>query len=54
MAPRWDAIVVVEYPTAQAFLDMVSNPEYARLNEDSVAALDRAELIATSVWSSDK
>src|SRR5262245_35471072 len=51
--PWWDAIVVVEYPSARAFLDMVSNSEYARLNEDRIAALERAELIATSVWSAD-
>jgi uncharacterized protein (DUF1330 family) len=49
--PWWDAIIVVEYPSPSAFLQMVSNPEYATINEHRVAALDRAELIATSVWS---
>jgi hypothetical protein len=31
----------------------VGNPDYATINEHRVAALDRAELIATSVWSDD-
>ena len=48
--PWWDAIVVVQYPSPNAFLEMVSDPEYAPLNEHRMAALDRAELIATSVW----
>jgi hypothetical protein len=33
--PWWDAIIVVEYPSPAAFLDMVS---------------DRGDLIATSIW----
>ncbi|OBG19586.1 DUF1330 domain-containing protein [Mycobacterium sp. 852002-51057_SCH5723018] len=49
--PWWDAILVVEYPTPQAFIDMVTTPEYAQVHEHRAAGLDRGELIATSAWS---
>ena len=48
--PWWDAILVVEYPTPGAFLDMVSNEEYAEILKHRSAALDRGDLIATSDW----
>ncbi|MDT5015940.1 MAG: hypothetical protein QOD39_2100 [Mycobacterium sp.] len=48
--PWWDAIIVVEYPTPAAFLDMVSNEEYLKVHEYRAAGLDRGDLIATSVW----
>jgi uncharacterized protein (DUF1330 family) len=48
--PWWDAILVVEYPTPQAFIDMVTTPEYAKVHEHRAAALERGELIATSAW----
>src|SRR5262249_2051932 len=28
--PWWDAILIVEYPTPQAFIDMVTTSEYAK------------------------
>jgi uncharacterized protein (DUF1330 family) len=49
--PLWDAILVVEYPTPQAFMDMVTTPEYAEIHEHRAAGLDRGDLIATSAWS---
>ena len=49
--PWWDAILVVEYPTPQAFIDMVTTPEYANVHEHRAAALERGDLIATSAWS---
>jgi uncharacterized protein (DUF1330 family) len=48
--PWWDAIIVVEYPSPAAFLDMVTNEEYLKVHEHRVAGLDRGDLIATSVW----
>jgi uncharacterized protein (DUF1330 family) len=48
--PWWDAIIVVEYPSPAAFLDMVSNQEYLKVHEHRTAGLDRGDLIATSVW----
>jgi uncharacterized protein (DUF1330 family) len=48
--PWWDAILVVEYPSPEAFLKMVSDPDYLEVHKHREAALDRAELIATSHW----
>src|ERR1700754_2356057 len=48
--PWWDAIMVVEYPSPAAFLDMVSNEDYLKVHEHRVAGLDRGDLIATSTW----
>ena len=49
--PWWDAILIVEYPTPAAFIDMVTTAEYAKVHEHRAAALDRGDLIATSTWS---
>ena len=46
--PWWDAILIVEYPTPQAFIDMVTSPEYAKVHEHRAAGLERGDLIATS------
>ena len=48
--PWWDAIIVVQYPTPAAFLQMVTNEDYAKVHEHRAAALDSAELIATTTW----
>lgn len=48
--PWWDVILIVEYPTPQAFIDMVTTQEYAKVHEHR-AGLDRGDLIATSTWS---
>jgi uncharacterized protein (DUF1330 family) len=48
--PWWDAIIVVEYPSPAAFLDMVSNEDYLKVHEHRAAGLDRGDLIATSTW----
>jgi uncharacterized protein (DUF1330 family) len=48
--PWWDAIIVVEYPSPAAFLDMVSDEEYLKVHEHRAAGLDRGDLIATSIW----
>jgi uncharacterized protein (DUF1330 family) len=49
--PWWDAILLVEYPTPAAFIDMVITEDYAKVHEHRAAALDRGDLIATSMWS---
>jgi uncharacterized protein (DUF1330 family) len=49
--PWWDAILVVQYPTPQAFIDMVTTDEYAEVHEHRAAGLERGDLIATSTWS---
>jgi uncharacterized protein (DUF1330 family) len=43
---RWDLVVVVEYPTRQAFLDMVSSPDYEAITHLRTEALRRSELRA--------
>jgi uncharacterized protein (DUF1330 family) len=48
--PWWEAILVVEYPSPAAFLKMVADPDYLEVHKHREAALDRAELIATSRW----
>jgi uncharacterized protein (DUF1330 family) len=48
--PWWDAIIVVEYPSPAAFVDMVTNEEYLKLHEHRAGGLDRGDLIATSIW----
>jgi uncharacterized protein (DUF1330 family) len=49
--PWWDAILIVEYPSPAAFIDMVTTEEYAQVHQHRAAALDRGDLIATSIWS---
>jgi uncharacterized protein (DUF1330 family) len=48
--PWWDAILIVEYPSPAAFIDMVTSEDYAKVHENRAAALDRGDLIATSIW----
>ncbi len=48
--PWWDAILVVEYPSPAAFIDMVTNKDYLEIHEYRTAGLDRGDLIATSTW----
>lgn len=49
--PWWDAILIVEYPTPAAFVEMVTDPDYAEVHQHRAAALERGDLIATSTWS---
>jgi len=50
LQPWWDAIIVVYYPTRQAFFDMATGEGYAEVHEHRAAALERTELIVTSAW----
>lgn len=49
--PWWDAILVVEYPSPQAFTDMVTDPGYQQIHSHRAAALSQGDLVATSRWS---
>ena len=42
----WHLAILVRYPTASAFLDMVSSPEYQAIAGHRSAALDDSRLIA--------
>lgn len=48
--PWWDAILIVEYPSPRAFIDMVTDQDYLKVHEHRAAALERGDLIATSAW----
>ena len=48
--PWWDSILVVEYPSPQAFVDMVTDPGYQQIHRHRAAALSQGDLIATSKW----
>lgn len=43
---QWHLAVLVKYPSAQAFLDMVSSPEYQSIVIHRNAALEDSRLIA--------
>ena len=45
---RWDDAVLVEYPTKQAFLEMVMKPEYQASAVHRTAALADSRLICTT------
>ncbi len=47
----WDSILLVEYPTPAAFIEMVSDPGYLEVHQHRADALVRGDLIATAHWS---
>jgi uncharacterized protein (DUF1330 family) len=42
----WDTVALVEYPSRQSFLEMVSQPQYMKAHEDREAGLERTIVIA--------
>jgi len=46
----WDAVLLVRYPSRQAFSDMVRDPAYAAGTHLRTEALEEAVLQATSPW----
>ncbi len=40
----WDLVALVEYPTRQAFLDMIGSPEYQAIAHLRTEALSKGEL----------
>jgi uncharacterized protein (DUF1330 family) len=42
---KWDLVLLVEYPTGQAFLDMVGSEEYRAIMHLRSEALERTELV---------
>jgi uncharacterized protein (DUF1330 family) len=47
---EWDTVLLVRYPSPQAFLEMVSNPDYLKVTEIRTRALDAAVLQVTTPW----
>ena len=44
----WDAVALVEYPSRQVFLEVISKPEYAELAKFREDGLERTVLMATT------
>ena len=42
----WDSVVLVEYPSRKAFIDMVTAPDYEKAHEHRESGLERTVLIA--------
>ena len=42
----WDSVVLVEYPSRKAFIDMVTTPRYESAHEHRESGLERTVLIA--------
>ena len=47
-AADWDVVVLVEYPSRAAFIEMVSSPEYLEAHADREAGLERTIVVACS------
>lgn len=47
----WDAVLVVRYPSREAFCRMVADPEYQQYTHFRTEALEEAVLQATTPWS---
>lgn len=43
----WDIVMLVQYPSRKAFLQMANNPDYLKVHEYRAEALERAVLYAT-------
>lgn len=43
----WDILMLVQYPSRKAFLEMANNPDYIKVHESRKEALERAVLYAT-------
>ncbi|MFC1885385.1 DUF1330 domain-containing protein [Thermodesulfobacteriota bacterium] len=43
----WDIVLLVQYPSRKAFLQMANNPDYLKVHELRIQALERAVLYAT-------
>jgi uncharacterized protein (DUF1330 family) len=45
-ADDWDVVLLVSYPSRQAFIDMVSTPEYAEAHTHREAGVERTVVVA--------
>ncbi len=53
-ASEWDMSILVEYPSRQAFLKMVTDPEYLKIAGHRTAALADSRLILSSLVFADR
>lgn len=47
---RWDAVLLVRYPSGRAFSAMVADPEYQQITHLRTEALEAAVLQPTTAW----
>jgi uncharacterized protein (DUF1330 family) len=47
---RWDVVMIASYPSRDAFLEMLRNPEYQAITDLRTAGLEAAVLQATRPW----
>ena len=45
-ADEWDAVILVEYPSRKAFIEMTSTPKYQEVSKDRTAGLADSRLFA--------
>jgi uncharacterized protein (DUF1330 family) len=45
-ADRWDSVILVEYPSRKAFIEMTSTPSYGETSKHRTSALVDSRLIA--------
>jgi uncharacterized protein (DUF1330 family) len=50
----WDAVLLVQYPSREAFSRMVADPEYQQVTHLRTEALSEAVLQATTPWPDTK
>ena len=43
--PEWDMVALVAYPSREAFLAMIADPDYLEVHQHRVAALADSRLI---------
>ncbi len=43
---KWDSVLLVRYPSKQAFASMLADPEYREATKHRTAALEEARLVA--------
>ena len=43
---EWDAVILVEYPSRKAFIEMTSSPKYGEVSKDRTDGLADSRLIA--------
>lgn len=41
----WDMAAIIEYPSKEAFVEMISNPDYAKISKDRSGGLVNSALI---------
>lgn len=44
---NWDRVLLVEYPSRKAFLEMISTPEYQEVHKDREAGLETSALLVS-------